>query len=446
MTVAAVAACPITVSTSAWARPRNPRASRIAAAPAAHGRPTWKPPATISTSLTKSGDGGSPASAPSEMPSDAPSAGCVLPMPPTAWPAARGSWREQRRRGVEAERLRERVTDDVDRDAGERERAAEADPERDHAHVLEARVGEQPLPGLRPPEERAPRRRARRARSRRARRRRCARRSSARAPAATARRRAAPPGRSAAERSAETGRRRLGMRVGQPVVHGRPADLGREARRAAGRRRRPSSRDRATRAGSERHVSVSSPPPPAARLEHEDPEQRHAEAERGEDEVLPARLERPGAAAEADEQRRGGGRRLDREPRGAEVAGERHGEQDGPEGEQRRPVDAVGPVGPEQRAAPLGEVLRRRRARSRARSRRSRRRAARRPGRATSQRPSWRSPGSASATTAITAAAAAVRHGDRRLDAREQARRGVTAAATMPSERRRRARRSRATP
>ena len=31
---------------------------------------------------------------------------------------------------------------------------AEADPERDHAHVLEARVGEQPLPGQRPPEER----------------------------------------------------------------------------------------------------------------------------------------------------------------------------------------------------------------------------------------------------------------------------------------------------
>ena len=61
---------------------------------------------------------------------------------------------EQRRRRVEAERLRERVPDDVDRDAGERERRAEADAERDHAHVLEARVGEQPLPGQRLPEER----------------------------------------------------------------------------------------------------------------------------------------------------------------------------------------------------------------------------------------------------------------------------------------------------
>ena len=65
-----------------------------------------------------------------------------------------GSMREQRRRGVEAERLRERVAGDVDHDAGERERGAEADAERDHAHVLEARVGEQPLPRQRAPEER----------------------------------------------------------------------------------------------------------------------------------------------------------------------------------------------------------------------------------------------------------------------------------------------------
>ena len=61
---------------------------------------------------------------------------------------------EQRRRRVEAERLRERVPDDVDGDACERERRAEADAERDDAHVLEARVGEQPLPGHRLPQER----------------------------------------------------------------------------------------------------------------------------------------------------------------------------------------------------------------------------------------------------------------------------------------------------
>ena len=61
-------AFPPAVSIRAWTRPRNPSASKTAAAPAAQGRPAWKPPATISTSLTKSGDGGSPARAPSEMP------------------------------------------------------------------------------------------------------------------------------------------------------------------------------------------------------------------------------------------------------------------------------------------------------------------------------------------------------------------------------------------
>ena len=61
---------------------------------------------------------------------------------------------QQRQRGVEAERLGERVAGDVEHDAGDRERGAEPDPERDHPHVLEARVGEQPLPRQRPPKER----------------------------------------------------------------------------------------------------------------------------------------------------------------------------------------------------------------------------------------------------------------------------------------------------
>ena len=112
--------------------------------------------------------------------------------------------------------------------------------------------------------------------------------------------------------------------------------------------------------GSERHVSVSMPAAACGRLEHQDPEQGDAEPERGEDEVLPAGLECPGTAAEADEEGGGGGGRLDREPGGAEVPGERHREQDRPEREERRPVDAVGAVGPE-RATPrrAGEELRR---------------------------------------------------------------------------------------
>ena len=60
---------------------------------------------------------------------------------------------EQRRRRVEAESLGQRVADDVDRDACEGERATEADAERDHAHVLETRVGEQALPRLWSPQE-----------------------------------------------------------------------------------------------------------------------------------------------------------------------------------------------------------------------------------------------------------------------------------------------------
>ena len=56
-----------------------------------HGRPAAKPPATIRISLTKSGEGGRPASAPRESPSTAASEGRVRPMPRAGWPAARGS-------------------------------------------------------------------------------------------------------------------------------------------------------------------------------------------------------------------------------------------------------------------------------------------------------------------------------------------------------------------
>src|SRR5581483_1805728 len=82
---------PASVSISACARPRKPSASSSADAPAAQGRPAAKPPATISTSLAKSGDGGRPASAPSETPIAVPSIGSLRATPPTACPAARGS-------------------------------------------------------------------------------------------------------------------------------------------------------------------------------------------------------------------------------------------------------------------------------------------------------------------------------------------------------------------
>ena len=61
---------------------------------------------------------------------------------------------EQRHGRVEAQRLRDGMAGDVHDDPDERERVAEADAERDHAHVLEARVGQEALPGERAPEER----------------------------------------------------------------------------------------------------------------------------------------------------------------------------------------------------------------------------------------------------------------------------------------------------
>ena len=61
---------------------------------------------------------------------------------------------QEGRRGVEAERLRDGVPCDVHGDAGESERGREPDTQGDHTHVLEARVGEEPLPGERAPEER----------------------------------------------------------------------------------------------------------------------------------------------------------------------------------------------------------------------------------------------------------------------------------------------------
>src|SRR3954453_14581145 len=56
-----VGGLPAVVSSSAWARPRNPSARSRVAIAALQGRPAAKPPATISISLTNSGDGGRPA-------------------------------------------------------------------------------------------------------------------------------------------------------------------------------------------------------------------------------------------------------------------------------------------------------------------------------------------------------------------------------------------------
>ena len=254
-------------------------------------------------------------------------------IPVTARSVACDSMLEQRRRSVEAERLRDAWRDDVDGDAGERERRPETDAERDHAHVLEARVGEQPLPRQRAPEKRD--RNGERdepeedqdvlSRSRA---------DDGRERVLGAPRDEQHRGEKRRGEQRRHRRRRLGVRVGEPVVHGRPADLRGEAREQEDVRD-----ERALAAGRIGRERVprerTDPTARNARGENDDAEQRDAEAERGEDEVLPAGLERARLAAETDEQRRRRGRRLDQEPRDAEIPRERHREENDPEREEQ---------------------------------------------------------------------------------------------------------------
>ncbi len=131
---------------------------------------------------------------------------------------------EQRCRGVEAEGLRNGVGGDVNGDTGERQRRSEPDTERDHAHVLETRVRQQPFPGQRAPEKRD---------------RHCERHEpeedqdvlSRPRPDHRRERVLGAPRDEQHHRQERCGeqrrdrRRRLGVRVGKPVVHRRPADL-----------------------------------------------------------------------------------------------------------------------------------------------------------------------------------------------------------------------------
>ena len=231
----------------------------------------------------------------------APTRGSARATPARRVRRGRGLDAEQRQRGVEPERLGDRVAGDVHDDAGERER----------------------------------RRRSRR----RARSRPCARGSSRRAAASTAsgrqrngtatasetrpkrmktcatvrradargERRLDPPGdeqHARQERRGEHGRDRrgrLGVCIRQPVVHRSPADLGGEPGEDQQER---DERDlvvepRRGGAGCSRQSSPTGRRRCAARpAGARDPEQRDAEAERREDEVLPGRLERARACRE----------------------------------------------------------------------------------------------------------------------------------------------------
>src|SRR5207248_4925551 len=94
--------------------------------------------------------------------------------------------------------------------------------------------------------------------------------------------------------------------------------------------------------------------------EPDNAEQRDAEAEGGEDQVLPRRLERTRLPAEADEQRRRSGRSLDEEPGSAEVSHQRDRGQDRPEEEEERIVGPWSPGGPHEPARRRRRQVRRR--------------------------------------------------------------------------------------
>ena len=348
---------PPVVSTSAWASPTNPSASRAAAPAAAHGCPASKPPATMRISLSEERRRRQPGERP-EREAHGRAEGRLGARDACDGVAGR-AWLvpEQRRRGVEAECLRDRMPDDVHGDAGERDRRRESDPERDHAHVLEARVGEQPLPGERPPQEGdgdgqrqeseadqhdAPRvgsdRRLERALDAPGDEQHC--------------------GQEGGGEQCRHGRRRLGVSVGQPVVHRRPADLGREPDQneqecdQCGLACRHVGGQRAPRQQLER-------PARRDRRQQHDPEQGEAESERGEEQVLPAGLERARLAAQPHEDRRGGRRRLDQQPRSTEIAGQRHRREHGDECRQRGVVGTRTVRGAEEPRRSAVEVRRR---------------------------------------------------------------------------------------
>ena len=290
--------------------PEQPeRHSRVADAAADHGRPASNPPATIRTSLTKSGEGGRPASAASEPPSTDPSPACVRSTPWVARVPARGSNEEQWCGGVEAGSL-----------SPARGRRCVSRPRRARAEFQSrSRVRSRPCArgwNRRAVASRAvaargtePRRPARADRIPPAPRVLSTRRPPAPVPGwrrqATSRTR----GGEAAERRAETGAGASECASGSQLCTGaHPIFAARPARRSK----------YATRvtwpgctAENSRQESASSPPADDCGCERHDPEQRDAQAERRQDQVFPRRLECARFAAESHEQRRNSGRGFD---------------------------------------------------------------------------------------------------------------------------------------
>ena len=151
-----------------------------------------------------------------------------------------------------------------------------------------------------------------------------------------------------------------------------------------------------------------------------------------------------GLAAEADEQRRGRGRRLDEQPGGAEVAGQRHREQHRPEGvERRRSTSRSRRRSGDERAAHASPGRRARRARWRGRRAPMTPTSSPPAASTTIQLPTTGVPGRPSATAASATASAAGRDAPAsatrvasraRRDGDEPPRSAPAAATTAPGE------------
>ena len=309
-----VAPCRRRVSSSACPSPRKPSARRIAAAAASHGRPARSRPRRSGPRSRRAATAAARRASPSEIPSDGAErrASCGrCRSPPTA---GAGTCAEQWCGRVEAERLGDRVPGHVHDDAGHRKRVRECEAEGEHAHVLEARIREQALPGERAPEEghRDGEREEPEADEERP--------VPVSSPTAGASARSerqattSTAGRSAAREQRRDRRRRLRVGVRQPVVHRRPADLGGEAREQEDERRESRSAP----------ASIE-----ASELQREAPRARHPtcgarstmpRSATPSPRVVSTRYFQPASravarAAEPDEQGRRGRRRLDQEPR-----------------------------------------------------------------------------------------------------------------------------------
>ena len=118
----------------------------------------------------------------------------------------------------------------------------------------------------------------------------------------------------------------------QPIFVARPARISTSANSA------PSRSSPAPEARIEAQSRDASEPAADRRVQGDDPEQRHGQAERGEDEVLPARLERAAPTARGHQQRRCGRRRLDQQPRHGQVVDDRQRQERRPEQVQRHVV------------------------------------------------------------------------------------------------------------